>query len=392
MADSPSARREPLLSLPFLELCLFNFAASAAVFALLPVAPKRILALGGTTDVAGLFLGALTLASALSAPWTGALGDALGQGRVLGISATALALLFASFGFIESWPLLVALAVLQGVLWSALLTSSGAYAVRLIPESRRAEGFAVHGMATILAITVAPSLGFLLYELGWSRLTAALAATNALIAVLALRFVRAETRAVSGVRAALAGEHIAWPVLRFAFGIFLVALGYGGVTSFVALFCEARGIAPKWIFFAAFAGTILVLRPFVGRWVDRVGPWGTFAPSLCVLAVGMASLSFAESRFGVVVAALLYGLGFSSVGPAFTSYVISRVPEARRGSAFGANLAAYDSGIGIGSILFGPVVARLGFGAAFGGAAVLAFLSLPYFRWARARFERETAG
>ena len=72
--------------------------------------------------------------------------------------------------------------------------------------------------------------------------------------------------------------------------------------------------------------------------------------------------------------------------------MISRVPEARRGSAFGANLAAYDSGIGIGSILFGPVVARLGFGAAFGGAALFAFLSLPYFFWARGRFERETAG
>lgn len=387
-----ASSRGRLLSLPFLELCFFNFTASAAVFALLPVVPFRILELGGSTESAGLFLGALTLTSALSAPWTGALGDALGQGRVLGVAATGLAILFAIFGFVDSWPLLVVLALVQGVLWSSLLTSSGAYAVRLIPESRRAEGFAIHGMATILAITVAPSVGFLLFGLGWRWLTAALAAANAVIALLALRFVRAETRPVSGagVRSALTGEHIAWPVLRFAFGIFLVALGYGGLTSFVALYCEAKGIEPKGIFFAAFAGTIFVLRPFVGRWVDRVGPWRTFGPSIVVLSLGLAALPFAESRFGIVAGAILYGLGFSSVGPAFTSYVISRVPEARRGSAFGANLAAYDSGIGIGSILFGPVVARLGFTAAFGGAAVFAFLSLPYFRRARTRFERET--
>jgi MFS family permease len=385
-----SARREPLLSFRFLELCLFNFAASAAVFALLPVVPFRIRELGGGTEAAGLFLGALTFASAVSAPWTGAIGDALGQGRVLGVTATGLALLFGCFGFVDSWPLLVALAALQGILWSGLLTSSGAYAVRLIPESRRAEGFAVHGMATILAITVAPTLGFLLFATGWRWLTVALAATNAAIALLSLRFVRAESRP-SELRAALAGEHIAWPVLRFAFGIFLVSFGYGGVTSFVALFCESRGIAPKGLFFAAFAGTIFVLRPFVGRWVDRVGAFRTFAPSIVILCAGLAILPLATTRAGVVAAAFLYGLGFSSVGPAFTAYVISRMPANRRGSAFGANLAAFDSGIGTGSTSFGPIVARAGYGAAFGTAAALSLLALPWFFWMRDRFERATA-
>jgi predicted MFS family arabinose efflux permease len=244
-------------------------------------------------------------------------------------------------------------------------------------------------MATILAVTVAPSLGFLVFASGWRWLTAGLAAANAAVALLSLRFVRAEKRPVAELRSALAGEHIAWPVLRFAFGIFLVSFGYGGITSFVALFCEARGVTPKGLFFAAFAGTMLVLRPFVGRWVDRVGPFRTFAPSILILAAGMAMLPLATSRAGVVAAALLYGLGFSSVGPAFTAYVISRVPGNRRGSAFGANLAAFDSGIGAGSTAFGPIVARFGFGAAFGAAAGLAILALPYFFWMRPRFERQ---
>ena len=177
-ARATARSREPLLSLAFLELCLFNFAASAAVFALLPVAPYRIHDLGGPTAAAGLFLGSLTFASALSAPFTGALGDRLGQGRVLAVAATAIAALFAIYSFVAAWPLFVALAFAQGIFWSALLTSSGAYAVRLIPESRRGEGFAVHGMATILAISLAPSLGFLLFGLGWRWLTAVLAAVE----------------------------------------------------------------------------------------------------------------------------------------------------------------------------------------------------------------------
>ena len=67
------------------------------------------------------------------------------------------------------------------------------------------------------------------------------------------------------------------------------------------------------------------------------------------------------------------------------------VPLSPRSEDAVAEAEWYDSGIGFGSILFGPVVARLGFVPAFAGAAALALLSLPYFNWARERFERDTA-
>ena len=55
------------------------------------------------------------------------------------------------------------------------------------------------------------------------------------------------------------------------------------------------------------------------------------------------------------------------------------VPEGRRGAAFGAILAAFDVGIGTGSIALGAVIGRAGFSAAYGFAAVLAVLSIPAF-------------
>lgn len=387
MAD----RREPLLSPAFLELCLFNFAASAAVFALLPVAPYRIHALGGPTEAAGLFLGSLTFASALSAPFTGALGDRLGQGRVLAVAATAIALLFALYSVVTAWPLFIALAFAQGIFWSALLTSSGAYAVRLIPQSRRGEGFAIHGMATILAISLAPSLGFLLFSLGWRWLTFAFAAVNAAIALLALRFVGGDAEISRRSGLAQPPERLAKPVLRFAIGLFLVSVGYGGLTSFIALYTEHRGVAPRGLFFVAFAGTIFALRPFVGRWIDRVGAFAALRPSIVAIAVALSLMPLAATRTTIAACAVLYGLGFAAIGPAFTTYVIGRVPEARRGAAFGANIAAFDTGIGSGSILFGPVIAQTGFAAAFGLAAVAAIAAWPYFHWAKPRFERATA-
>jgi MFS family permease len=385
-----SRQREPLLSFAFLELCLFNFAASAAVFALLPVAPYRIHDLGGPTEAAGLFLGGLTFASALSAPFTGALGDRLGQGRVLAVAAATIAALFAIYAFVDSWPVLVGLALVQGIFWSALLTSSGAYAVRLIPESRRGEGFAVHGMATILAISLAPSLGFLLFGLGWRSLAVTLALVNAAIAVLALRFVGGDAEITRLAGLAPPAERLARPVLRFAIGLFLVSLGYGGLTSFAALYTESRGVAPRGLFFVAFAGTIFALRPFVGRWIDRVGAFAALRPSIAAIAAALSLMPLASSRATIAGCAVLYGLGFAAIGPAFTTYVIGRVTPERRGAAFGANIAAFDTGIGSGSILFGPVIAHAGYAPAFALAAIAAISSWPYFSWARKRFELET--
>ncbi|MEO8276889.1 MAG: MFS transporter [Thermoanaerobaculia bacterium] len=385
-----SRPREPLFSFPFLELCLFNFAASAAVFAMLPVAPYRIHDLGGPTEAAGLFLGGLTFASALSAPFTGALGDRLGQGRVLAFAATAIAALFAIYAFVLHWPLFVGLAILQGIFWSALLTSSGAYAVRLIPETRRAEGLSIHGMATVLAISLAPSVGFVLVAQSWRWLTFTLAAVNAAIAILALRFVRGDRTAARDEAPLPTGDRLAKPVLRFAVGLFLVSLGYGGLTSFAALYTEYRGVAPRGLYFIAFAGTMLALRPFIGKWIDRVGPFNALRPSIVAVAIALSFLPLAETRPAIVACAILYGLGFAAIGPAFTTYVIGRVAPARRGAAFGVNIAAFDTGIGSGSILFGPVIAHAGFAPAFAIAAVAAISSWPYFTWARKRFEAET--
>ena len=62
----------------------------------------------------------------------------------------------------------------------------------------------------------------------------------------------------------------------------------------------------------------------------------------------------------------------------------------RRGAAFGAILAAFDTGIGTGSTSMGYLIQHYGFAFAFGFAAALSALALPYFL-AADRFVRRAA-
>ena len=64
-------------------MCAYSFTVFTSVFQLLPTAPYRMLELGGSTAVAGLFLGFLTYSSAFSAPFTGHVADRIGHRRVL---------------------------------------------------------------------------------------------------------------------------------------------------------------------------------------------------------------------------------------------------------------------------------------------------------------------
>src|SRR5688572_18067131 len=108
-------------------MCGFSFTVFLSAFQLLPVAPYRILALGGTAATAGLFLGFLTYSSAMSAPVTGTLVDRLGSRRVLLIASAALTGFSLIYAVLPSYRLMLALVVVHGVFWSGLLSASAAY-------------------------------------------------------------------------------------------------------------------------------------------------------------------------------------------------------------------------------------------------------------------------
>jgi MFS family permease len=361
----------------FFVMCGFSFTVFLSAFQLLPTAPYHILALGGGTPAAGLFLGFLTYSSAFSAPVTGTLADRIGTRRMLIVSSIAITGFSIAYALIPSYQVMLALVLVHGVFWSGLLTGSAAYMTNILPESRRAEGIAYWGLSTIAAIAVAPSIGFWMFHFGWSALCLEAAFLNILMAVIAWRLPHQPLAATpAGGRT---GRLIEWRILILSFTLFLYSFGYGGITSFTALYADANGVAPKGIYLTTLAVVILVTRPLAGRLGDRFGYRRVFLPCLFLITVGLSCLVFGGTRYWLVTSAAIFGAGFGTAYPVFAGYVMRQVDAGRRGAAFGAILACFDTGIGTGSTSMGWIISRYGFAGAFGTAAALSALAVPYF-------------
>jgi len=281
------------------------------------------------------------------------------------------------YAYAPSIAILLSLVPIHGVFWSGLMTASAAHLVDLVPGERRAEGIAYWGLASVAAIAVAPSVGFWLYDRGeWIWLCGASAGLNVVMALIAVKLVKSKK-----VPDASASEKsfIEWRVLVVSLTLFLFSFGYGGVTSFVALYATASGTAAKGAYFTVLAGTILFSRPVFGKLADRVGYKRVFVPCLAVTSVGLALLIPGGTLAWLVASALVFGLGFGSAFPVYTAHVMQYVSPARRGAAFGSMLAAFDTGIGTGSLVLGYVIERSDYRTAFAIAAAIAAIALPYF-------------
>ncbi len=389
---------ERLFTPRFLIMFCYSFTVFVSLFQLLPAAPYRILAIGGSTAVAGLFQGVLTFASASSAAFTGPLCDRIGHRQVLVGVSLILTVVTAAYAFIESYQVMFALAVGHGLIWSALLTASGAYMTASIPPGRRAEGLNYWGLSSITAIAAAPALGFWVYRHGWFALCMELAVLNLVMAVIAWRLpddrveaadARAELERlappVTRNPVALIRTHVEWRVLLLSVGMGFTAFGWGGLMSFSALYADSLGVTPRSAFLTAMAVATILGRLTIGRGIDRFGHRRVLLRCFMAPPLGLILLAFANGKMGLIVAGVVFGAGFGLLHPAFTAYALEHVAPSRRGAAFGAILAAFDTGIGAGASLMGGLVQAHSYRFAFVAAALVGGLALPWFLSAERR-------
>jgi MFS family permease len=385
-----SPAREPLFTPRFISLWLFQFGTFFSAFQLFPVIPLRIMDLGASKAAAGLFLAVYTFASAFAAPVMGTIADHVGRRRMLIIASIVFVIFSLLYGIVPWLPVVLVIAILHGAIWSSILSAASAIMTDFIPVSRRTEGLAYWGLAPTAAIAIAPAVGLQVYRFGWLALCVEIATLSACMAFWAMRIPGGQT-GNADTHFPRVGELWDWDVVKTTLSLTVTSFGYGGITSYVAILSRERGIHPESLFFTVFAITIVVVRVFTSHLGDRFGHKVLLYPAFAAMPIAFGTLSVASTTWQMVAAAILFGIGLGASFPAFMTFVVANTDEQRRGRTFGSVIWAFDTGIGLGSLVIGAIGQRRGLGFAFGIAAAISCLAIPIFVATSRQLARGTA-
>nr|WP_249306148.1 MFS transporter [Lederbergia citrea] len=344
-------------------------------YMLYPTLPLFIKQMGGNESQVGLAMGVFMLSAVILRPIIGGLLDRFGRRPFIVWGLIFFAVTMYMYEWVGGIVVLMALRILHGMSWGVSTTSIITAITDMIPSSRRGEGLGWSGMAMTLAMAIGPMFGIWISgNLSFNALF--LFASGLSVAALLLTFgAKMPFQPQPGVRRMEIFEKSVLPVTTSVFFLFIA---YGGITSFVPLFAYSINVNSG-TFFLVYAATLVLIRPVAGKLSDRHGETFVIVPSLVITILALIILSFSTGLFGVLVTAVLYGIGFGSAQPALQAATLRLVRPDRTGVANASFSTATDLGIGLGAMMLGWVSQYTSYQMLFTVSAVSVAVSLILF-------------
>src|SRR6516165_6155383 len=358
MQEPVAAPRFAATLLPIMGVVFVAFLVIGVAMPVLPLHVHDGLGLG--TFVVGLVAGSQFAASLISRPWAGHYSDGRGakRGVIAGLLAAATAglLYLLSLGFsgspLTSVAILMAGRGLLGGAESFIITAAVSWGLALADSQSPGKVIAWVGSAMFAAFAIGAPAGSALYA-AYGFAAIALATTAAPLATLLLVAPLPAVAPVQHARSSFAA--VVGVVWVPGFGSALGSVGFGAVTTFVALLFAVRGWPNGWLAYTAYAVAFILARVFFSHLADAIG--GAKVALVCALieAVGQALIWLAVRPEMALAGAALTGFGFSLVYPGFGVEAVRRVPVQSRGLAMGAYTAFLDLAQGLASPALGLI-------------------------------------
>ncbi|MBM7553070.1 MFS transporter [Thalassobacillus pellis] len=390
-------KKQPIWTRSFISISLTQFTVFLAFYTLLTTLPIFVIEdMNGTEAQGGLTVTAMLLAAIIIRPFSGKLIDLMGKRKTLIVSIAVFTATTFLYIFIESFLPLLGLRLFHGLSFGLFTTVSGAIAADVIPASRRGEGLGYFAMAMNLAVVVGPFIGLLLLQY---------APFHILFIVISIFMVGGALTAFN-VQVPKTADTLDEPVkiklslsdlielkaLPIALIASLVSLSYSSILSFISVYANAIGLsAAASYFFLVFAVAMLLSRPYLGRAYDTKGPKFVILPCLFLFSIGLLVISFTNSAWMLLVSAAIIGLGYGTLLPSFQTMAIQSAPIKRSGHSTATFFMLYDSGIALGSVIWGLVAAKAGYQQLYIISAVIVLAVIAIFSLHQAKHPHYTA-
>lgn len=365
---------------PFFVAMTSTFFLFFSLQAIFPVSPLYIIEVGGSSADNGLATWVFTLAALLIRPLTGVLSDRWGRKPILVLGAA----LFSSgpvlHAFASNVPLLLVAKALHGAGLGCFSTAYQAFVADLLPPNRYGEGLGVAGVASSLAMVVAPLFGESMVAAFDFRRSFFIFGAIGGLGLLTTFVLPGRNSGSVGNSPAEGGslrEALRQPGVRAgSLGMALLGVPFGTFISFLPLLADARDLGGTGLIFAVYALAGALARPVVGRTADRWGARRVALLGLLVIGLTMAGLSTVAGRWALMGLAALMGIGGAAASAALDAKVQMSVGHSLRGSASALQYTAFDTLVGFGSLGFGFLAEATDYGVMYGAVGVVVLLGV----------------
>ena len=368
--------------------CVFNnlflFTYYFALFAILPVYIMKDL--GGTVKEAGLALTLFLISSILVRPFSGLISEKIGKKLSFRGSELFFVLFAFSYLCIDSMWSLLLVRFIHGIWFSILTTVTVPVANEFIPEHRKGEGMGYFVMSTNLGVVFGPLLALTITQYAsFTVLFAILSGLMTLGFIFCLCIPIHDEDSRSLVKPSLSSltrhDIIEFRVLSVGMVALLTAFAYSSVMSFIAAYTETKQLmAYTGSFFLVFACSMILVRPWVGRWFDQKGASVVIYPSFILFAIGLAVVSQLNQPWVLWLSAVLIGIGYGTLFPCLQTVAIQSVPKQRIGHAISTYFTLFDLGLAVGSVIMGVLIAYWGYATTYLFCAMMTLVTLMVYR------------
>ncbi len=281
----------------FINACIANFLMGFSFYLLIPTLPFFIVEqFHAEKSVVGIILSCYIIAALAVRPLSGYLVDSFSRKGVYIVSFIFFISLYFGYLFVASIFFLVILRVLHGFTWSTITTSGSTLAIDIVPAERRGEGVGYFGLSTNLSMALGPLAGLFLHDNYPFSYIFYASIISCSLGLVAATFIKAPEREI-------VHHHKAFSLDRFilvksipiGINCMLIAIPYGMLLSFAAMYGKEIRVASTGMFFTYMAIGIGSSRIFSGKLIDSGKIHFVSLLGAVVLTLSFALFAFSNS-------------------------------------------------------------------------------------------------
>ena len=377
-----------------------NFLLFFAFYLIMPVLPLYLQEeFGVANSQVGVIISSYTIAALLIRPFSGYFLDTFMRKPLYLFTFLLFTLTFGGYIVATTVAVLIAVRVMHGLAFGVVTVAGNTIVIDVLPSERRGEGLGYFGLSNNLAMSFGPMTGLLLHtHFSFNLLFLTSLVLGGLGFALAC-FVQTPAKPTKAHEPLSLDRFVLVKGIPAGVSLLCLAVPYGMTSTYIALYALECGVLLNaGLYFTVMSVGLMVSRLFSGRLVDKGWLTQVITFGIAVVSISYLSISFLSHVIAMnlnagsvlfLVIALMTGIGFGSMFPAYNTLFVNLGRNDQRGTATSTFLIAWDLGIGFGLLMGGFISEMSSFAVAYRIGTILCVVSLLYFiMWVRPHYNK----